>query len=86
MVGIVYRNICVKYKLETPRSKWESSPKMEENDRVKILWDFQIQTNKMVIPNQTDIVIIDKKPRTAVAIDVAIPEKGTRESVEIPRA
>ena len=73
VAGIVYRNICAEYKLETPRSKWEAPPKVMENDQAKILWDFQIQTDKMVMANQPDIVIIDKQQRKAVVIDVAIP-------------
>ncbi|TWW75805.1 hypothetical protein D4764_13G0004670 [Takifugu flavidus] len=38
----------------------------------KILWDFQIQTDKMVVANQPDIVVIDKHQKTVVVIDVAI--------------
>ena len=32
VAGIVYRNICAEYGLETPRSKWETPPKVVEND------------------------------------------------------
>lgn len=31
--GIVYRNICAKYRLEVQKSKWEAFPKVAENDR-----------------------------------------------------
>ncbi|CAI5636064.1 unnamed protein product [Oreochromis niloticus] len=44
-----------------------------ENDRAKILWDFQMQTDKMVVANQPDIVVVDKQKKTAVVIDVAVP-------------
>uniref|UniRef100_A0A3B5PPD0 Reverse transcriptase domain-containing protein n=1 Tax=Xiphophorus maculatus TaxID=8083 RepID=A0A3B5PPD0_XIPMA len=73
VAGIVYRNICAEYGLETPGSKWETPPKVAENARAKILWDFQIQTDKMVMANQPDIVVVDKQQRKAVVIDVAIP-------------
>ncbi|XP_054913489.1 uncharacterized protein LOC129377515 [Poeciliopsis prolifica] len=73
VAGIVYRNICAEYGLETPRSKWETPPKVVENARAKILWDFQIQTDKMVMANQPDIVVVDKHQRKAVVVDVAIP-------------
>ncbi|XP_051916213.1 uncharacterized protein LOC127597287 isoform X2 [Hippocampus zosterae] len=76
VAGIVYRNICAEYGLETPRSKWETPPKVVENDRAKIMWDFQIQTDKMVMANQPDIVIIDKGQRKAVVVDVAVPSDG----------
>uniref|UniRef100_A0A087XGF1 Reverse transcriptase zinc-binding domain-containing protein n=2 Tax=Poecilia formosa TaxID=48698 RepID=A0A087XGF1_POEFO len=73
VASIVYRNICAEYGLEAPRSKWGTPPKVVENDRAKILWDFQIQTDKMVMANQPDIVVVDKEQRKAVVVDVAIP-------------
>ncbi|TWW73485.1 hypothetical protein D4764_15G0008790 [Takifugu flavidus] len=48
-------------------------PKVLENKQAKILWDFQIQTDKMVVANQPDIVVVDKHRKTVVVIDVAIP-------------
>ncbi|XP_051914448.1 uncharacterized protein LOC127596235 [Hippocampus zosterae] len=94
VAGIVYRNNCAEYGLETPRSKWETPPKVVENDRAKILWDFQIQTDKMVMANQPDIVIIDKGQRKAVVVDtdkmvmanqpdIVIIDKGQRKAVVV---
>ena len=51
VTGIVYRNIGAKYELEFPELKWTTPPKVNENDQAKILWDFQIQTDKMVVAN-----------------------------------
>ncbi|CAK6950562.1 uncharacterized protein LOC127602290 [Scomber scombrus] len=48
VAGIEYRNICTKYGLEVPRSGWKTPPKVVENSRVVIMWDFQIQTDKLV--------------------------------------
>uniref|UniRef100_A0A3B3HW39 Reverse transcriptase domain-containing protein n=1 Tax=Oryzias latipes TaxID=8090 RepID=A0A3B3HW39_ORYLA len=76
VAGIIYRNVCAKYGLETPRSKWETPPKVVENERAKILWDFQIQTDRMVMANQPDIVVVDKEQRKAVVVDVAVPSDG----------
>ena len=73
VAGIVYRNICTEFGLEVPRSEWKTPPKVVENDQAKILWDFQIQTDKLVMANQPDIVLIDKQQKKAVVIDVAIP-------------
>ena len=69
-VGIVYRNICTKYGLEVPGSKQATPLKLIENDQAKILWDFQIQNDKMVGANQQDIVVLDKQDKKAVVIDV----------------
>lgn len=38
----------------------------------KILWDFQIQTDKLVMAVHPDIVVVDKKRKTAIVIDVAM--------------
>lgn len=74
---IVYRKICVGYAFEVPRSKWDTPARVVENDQPKIPWDFQIQTNKLVMANQPDIVMADKQAgsrKTAVVIDVGIPK------------
>ena len=52
VVEIVSRHICADYRLEFP--------KMVDNDRTKIPWDFQIQTDKLVMANQPDIVVVNK--------------------------
>lgn len=36
------------------------------------MWDFQIRTEKLVITNQPNKVVGDKRQKTAVVIDVAI--------------
>ena len=41
---------------------------------IKILWDFQVQTDKLVIANQPDAVV-EKHQRTAAVVDVIIPER-----------
>lgn len=49
---------------------------MVESDQAKILWDLQINTDKIVMTNQLDIAIIDMQKRTAVVVNVAIPNDG----------
>ena len=73
VAGIVYRNICTEYGLEVPILEWKTPPKVVENDWARILWDLQIQTDKLVLANQPDIMLIEKEQRKAVLIDVAIP-------------
>ena len=73
VAGMVHRNICKEYELETPASRWEVPQRVVENKRAKILWDFPVQTDKHVIANRPDIVIIDKEKKTAMIIDVAVP-------------
>uniref|UniRef100_A0A669BY65 Metal transporter n=1 Tax=Oreochromis niloticus TaxID=8128 RepID=A0A669BY65_ORENI len=63
VVGIVYRNICVEYGQEVLRSKGRSIM-----SRAKILWDFQMQMEKMGVANKPDIVVVDKQRKMAVVI------------------
>jgi len=46
---------------------------MVKNDRTKVLWYFQIQTEHLVMANQPDIVVVDKlQKKKVVVIDVNI--------------
>ena len=46
---------------------------MLENQTVKLLWDFPIQTDHVLDHNKPDIVLFEKKTRECVIIDVACP-------------
>lgn len=48
-------------------------PRVIENNQAKILWDFQLQMDKLVMSNQLDIVVVDTQRKTAIETDVAIP-------------
>ena len=44
-----------------------------ENDVIKVLWDFDIQTDKRVTSNRPDIITVDKKKKSLKLTDVSIP-------------
>ena len=46
---------------------------MLENENLKILWDFSIQTDKKIRANRPDIIFVDKREQTVMFIDVTIP-------------
>ncbi|KAF7656011.1 hypothetical protein LDENG_00047480 [Lucifuga dentata] len=68
VAGMVYRNICAEYGLEVPKSKWETPPKVVENGRAKILWDFKFQTDKQLLANKPDMMATKEQQRAAAAI------------------
>ena len=72
VVSIVYKIICAKYELELPGSKWTTPPRLIENNQAKIVWNFRIQTDKMVVANQTDIVVVEKQDKKAWVVDLEI--------------
>ena len=55
--------------------KWyqhQPSP-VVENKRYKLLWDFSIQTDRVIEHRRPDIVIVDWEEKECIVIDVAIP-------------
>ena len=44
-----------------------------ENDTHKLLWDFDTQTDHLILARRPDLIIINKKRRTCKILDVAVP-------------
>jgi uncharacterized membrane protein len=44
-----------------------------EHEDVTVLWNQGMQTNRQVLANRPDIIIKNKKDKTCLLIDVAIP-------------
>ena len=52
---------------------WKHQPDpVTENKGEKVLWDFEIRTDKVIPARRPDIVVIDKTKRTTIIIDVAV--------------
>lgn len=67
------------YGLDHPKSRWEFLQKAVEDNRAKILWDFQLQMDRLVLANQVDIAVVDKDQKIAMLIDVAmLSDSNTR--------
>ena len=46
---------------------------MVENEGFKVLWDLNVQCDRMVEARRPDIIFVDKQAREAKIIDIAIP-------------
>ena len=66
--------MCRKYQIEC-KDKWyeHRADKVAENDDVKLLWDFHMQTDHVIEARRPDIVLVKKKEATAVIVDIAVP-------------
>ena len=55
--------------------KWydHKAEAVSENEDVKLFWDFTIQTDKVIHARRSDIVIVKKKDKECMIIDVAVP-------------
>ena len=73
MANIVHGAICEFYGLSQLSEWWELPEKVIENDQAKVLWDFYIRTDKQVIANKPDIVVVDKNTKYTTMIDIAVP-------------
>ena len=59
------------WKLQT--SGMSISLKKFESKKVKILWDFSIQTNHQLEQNKLDLVAVDRQQAVCQIIDISIP-------------
>ena len=73
VANILHRNISKEFGFDVSANWWDLPEKVCENEKVKILWDFYLQTDRKVLANKPDIVVVNKQDRQAWIIDVAIP-------------
>ena len=64
---------CKECRVESSDKWFEHSPKsVEENEEVKLLWDFTIQTDREIHRRRPDIVIQKKKANETIIVDIAV--------------
>ena len=84
VVKMIHWNICKNYHITTTNNWWEHIvDKVVENENVKILWDFRIQTDKILAHNTPDLTVIEKKK--VWLIDIAIPGDSRVEEKELEK-
>ena len=53
---------------------WDRAPlPVVEDDVTKILWDFNVYTDRHISARRLDIVYINKNAKVASVIDIAVP-------------
>ena len=71
---VIHWEVRKEYGVECSDKWYEHSPKsVEENEEVKLLWDFTIQTDREIHHRRPDIVIQKKKAKETVIVDIAVP-------------
>ena len=69
---MLHWKLCKKWGFSKAEKWYIHKPeKVLESEYCKILWDFPIQTNKILEHNQPDITVIDKKSKKCLLIDPA---------------
>ena len=70
----IHWEVCRKIGSDVNEKWYKHGPdKVAENDSWKILWDFTIQTDHVIVARRPDMVIIDKTKNECKIIDFACP-------------
>ena len=87
----VHWDICKKNGLEHSEKWYEHAPEgAVENEEIKVLWDINIQCDNLIEARLPDLIVIDKKEKKGIIIDIAVPadvrvEGKKRKSGKVPR-
>jgi hypothetical protein len=73
VAAVIHKNICDGYGIETAKQSWLHHLKAVTEKEVKILWDFEIRTDRVMLARRSDMVILDKEERKLTIIDLAVP-------------
>ena len=74
VAAALHWSLCKEYGF-THGKKWYEhwAEKVLENDKVKLLWDFHVQSDHVIEHCRPDLLLVDKETNTATIIDVAVP-------------
>ena len=71
---IVHWKLCGLYNFKRSEKWYEHKPEgVLEDEHVKLLWDVMIQCDRHIDARRPDIVVVKKKERNCVLVDVSIP-------------
>ena len=71
---MIHWNITHSYSLDVSSKWYQHKPKgVIENDHVKLLWNFNIQTSTYIQARRPDVVVVDREKETFNIIDIAVP-------------
>ena len=66
--------MCKKYKFDHTNKGYIHNPApVLENDRQKLLWDFNIQKDHLIPARRPDLIIINKKREFAKIVGFSVP-------------
>ena len=70
----VHWSLCKEYGFDHS-SKWyeHRAEKVLGNDDVKLLWDFHVQSDHVIEHCRPDLLLVKKKIKEAIIIDIAVP-------------
>ncbi|XP_044749726.1 uncharacterized protein LOC123310327 [Coccinella septempunctata] len=87
MAKVYHQALAIKHGLLKQHKKvYEYSPQtLLENANLKLYWDHPLITDRPISHNRPDIVIFDKKEKTAIIIDITVPADDNAEKAYIEK-
>ena len=76
VAAAIHWSLCKRFGFQESKTcKWyeHRAEKVLENDAVKILWDFHVQTDKNIEHCRPDILMVNKREKEAIIIDIVVP-------------
>ena len=81
LARVVHWELCKVHDLPYSGNWYEHSPaRITENEEVKILWFFSIQTDREITHRRPEITVHDKNNNKVLIIDIAVPSDTNVES------
>ena len=70
---VIHWEICKKFKFDHANKWYLHNPApVRENDTHKLLWNFDIQTDHLILVRRPDLIIINKKKKNCKIVDFAV--------------
>jgi len=64
LAAAIHHSICQHYEIKTTDNIWFHEPiPVGEKKKVKVLWDFEIMTDRQIQARRPDLVTIDKQTK-----------------------
>ena len=76
MGKVIHRESCQKFEFHHTNKWYVHNPEsVLENETPKLLWDFEIQTDHLILPRRPDLIIVNNnnKKRTSRMVEFAVP-------------
>ena len=82
----IHWEVCRENGIEVKTKWYEHQPEVvQENERYKILWDLNVQTDQVIEARRPDMIVKDKETKFVTIIDFAIPYDTRVNSKEVEK-
>ena len=70
----IHWDLCKRHDLEHHEKWHDHIPEGAiENDKIKLLWDINVQCDNVIEARRPEIVVMNKKERVCYIVDIAVP-------------